>query len=233
MELVDYVDTSLAGDSFRSCKLTVPVFVAGYLQETIQSELFRTALRPLQEKIRHLSFLVHLMVRFEDLELAQAEFQEVQSDLARGVASWEDGEYFRSWENKVWGKIFFEGHQPEPVKTDTANIDFVLENKVTEQEEGEEEESEELTEPVSETDFSCGLCHLKTSSREELLLHVKTSHPTEAVSFTQFTKAVARKTVKRKANINTCDICKVNRGRFLLEYLLTESSGDFLPAEAV
>ena len=40
--------------------------------------------------------------------------------------------------------------------------------------------------------------------------HVKTSHPTEAVSITQFTKAVARKAGKRKSgNINTCDICKV------------------------
>ena len=51
MELMDHVDTSLAGDSFRTCKLTVPVFVAGYLQETIQSELFRTALRPLQAEM--------------------------------------------------------------------------------------------------------------------------------------------------------------------------------------
>ena len=63
MNPIDFVNTNLAGENWRASKLSVPVFVAGYLEETIQSELFRAAVIPLQEKIRHLSFLVHLMVR--------------------------------------------------------------------------------------------------------------------------------------------------------------------------
>ena len=251
MELVELVDTNLAGLAFRNSKLSPAVFVAGFLQEIIQSETFRVALRPLQEKIRHLSFLVHLMVRLEDTELACQEFQLVQADLKSRVTSWEDEQYFRAWESKVWNRIFFQPGEAGGLKTDPGQeveeeeLSFVLEDvksqlgdptllldsqkssgmklEMTEMvaaavpgvEEAEEEEEEDLT----ETDFSCGLCHLKASSREELLLHVKTSHTTEAVSITHFTKAIARKAGKRKsANINTCDICKVREQRVGLEY---------------
>ena len=218
MDLTDYVDSNLAGESFRSSSLSLPVFVAGFLQETIQSEVF------IKEKIRHLSFLVHLVVRYEDFQAAHSEFLEVEADLARGATSWEDEEYFRAWESKMWSKIFFHSHQSaQPVKTDNTDIDFVLENVKTQMydsvdkldtkqaraDDDEEEETDLVTELVSETDFSCGLCHLKASSKEELLLHVKTSHPAEDVSLTQFTKAIARKVGRRKATINTCDICKV------------------------
>ena len=52
LELVDLVDTNLAGLAFRnSTKLSPAVFVAGFLQEIIQSESFRVALRPLQGRI--------------------------------------------------------------------------------------------------------------------------------------------------------------------------------------
>ena len=219
------------------------------------------ALRPLQEKLCHLSFLVHLMVRLEDTELVCQEFRLVQADLESRVTTWEDEQYFRAWEARVWSRVFFQsGGEAGGLKTDPGQeeeeeeLSFVLENVKTqlsdpalvlegeksdpttkleitelvaaavpgmeEQEQEEQEEEERLT----ETDFSCGLCHLRASSREELLLHVKTSHPTEAVSITNFTKAVARKAGKRKsANINTCDICKVRAREictkiFLLKY---------------
>ena len=243
LDLVDLVDTNLAGLAFRnSTKLSPAVFVAGFLQEIIQSESFRVAVRPLQEKLRHLSFLVHLMVRLEDTELACQEFLLVQADLESRVTTWEDEQYFRSWESKVWNSIFFQpgvagGLKTDPGQEEEEELSFVLEDvksglsdpallldreeknpgmklELTEmmaaavpavEQEAEEEEQ------LAETDFSCGLCHLRASSREELLLHVKTSHPTEAVSITHFTKAVARKAVKRKAaTINTCDICKVS-----------------------
>ena len=251
MNLVELVDTNLAGLAFRNSKLSPAVFVAGFLQEIIQSETFSALLQPLQEKIRHLSFLVHLMVRLEDTELACQEFGQVQADLESQVTTWEDEQYFRAWEAKVWNRIFFQPGEASGLKTDPIEgveqqeeeeLSFVLEDvksqlsdpalllereqkssgmkieltemvaaATVEAKEVEEDEEEDLT----ETDFSCGLCHLKAYSREELVLHVKTSHPTEAVSITHFTKAVARKGGKRKSgNINTCDICKVREPRW-------------------
>ena len=154
------------------------------------------------------------LYRFDDPELAHSEFLSVQSDLANGLTRWEDSDYFRAWEGKVWTKIFFQDQQLSAVKDDPGDLDFVLENvkalDTLERKEAEEGEEQEEEATVSESDFSCGLCHLKTSSKEELLLHVKTSHQDQEISLTHFTKAIARKAGKRKANINTCDICKVS-----------------------
>ena len=276
VDLVDLVDTNLTGLAFRNSKLSPAVFVAGFLQEIIQSESFRAELPLwLQEKLLHLSFLVHLMVRLEDTQLVSQEFQQVQTDLESGAASWEDSQYFRAWEARVWSRIFFQPGETGGLKTDPGvgeeqeeqELSFVLENVKTQlsdpslvldrlkssptklemtemiaTETEESQEEEEVEADLTETDFSCGLCHLKASSREELLLHVKTSHPTEAVSITQFTKAVARKAGKRKSgNINTCDICKVRERerkrvldwRVCLTLKYCHFSGQFLSAQVV
>ena len=99
-----------------------------------------------------------------------------------------------------------------------------------------------LSEAVISLLTSAAILNFVLSSDIDLLLHVKTSHPTEAVSITQFTKAVARKAGKRKSgNINTCDICKVRERerkrvldwRVCLTLKYCHFSGQFLSAQVV
>ena len=76
----NYVDYSLAGDNRNN----FPFFVAGYLQEVIQMKEFETVLKQISEKIKHLSFLVHLMCRYEDFDKVYSEYKSVQEDLVIG-----------------------------------------------------------------------------------------------------------------------------------------------------
>ena len=98
--LLEYIYYDIAGPEYASKEKNInfPSFVAGYLQETIQNKEFEHVLKKISEKIKHLSFLVHLMCRYEDFDKVYSEYKSVQGDLAIGNISWEDEQYFREWE---------------------------------------------------------------------------------------------------------------------------------------
>jgi len=58
-------------------------------------------LHQLKQKILHLSFLVHLVCRFEDFDKVYDEYKSVQEDLRSGNISWSDVQYFREWEDAI------------------------------------------------------------------------------------------------------------------------------------
>ena len=76
----------------------------------------------------------------------------MQSDLASGLASWEDSQYFRDWEGKIWSKIFFEdsqqisGQESAVKREDSGDIDFVLEDVKTRLAEPQAAQAEEPAE---------------------------------------------------------------------------------------
>ena len=105
--LLEYIDCDIAGPEYASKEKNInfPAFVAGYLQEIIQKKEFENILKKISEKIKHLSFLVHLMCRYENFDKVYSEYKSVQGDLAIGNIGWEDEQYFREWEMLQVNKI--------------------------------------------------------------------------------------------------------------------------------
>ena len=99
--IVNYIDTKVAGEEIIYRKLDVPSFVAGFLQQIITDFGFETDFHQLRQKILHLSFLVHLVCRFEDFNKVYEEYKSVQEDLSSGNISWSDEQYFREWEEAI------------------------------------------------------------------------------------------------------------------------------------
>ena len=105
--LLGYIDGNIAGGEYaaKEKNINFPSFVAGYLQEVIQMNEFETVLKQISEKIKHLSFLVHLMCRYEDFDKVYSEYISVQEDLEIGNIDWENDQYFREWEKLQVNKI--------------------------------------------------------------------------------------------------------------------------------
>eukprot|EP00092_Neocalanus_flemingeri_P016180 GFUD01017512.1.p1 GENE.GFUD01017512.1~~GFUD01017512.1.p1 ORF type:complete len:584 (+),score=127.38 GFUD01017512.1:160-1911(+) len=108
--ITDYIDFNLSGRNYDYTNLSLAPFVAGFLQEIIASSCFKSVIKPLQEQIKHLSFLVHLACRFEDFETVFGHYKVVEHDLEAGLTSWKDENYFRSWEQRILTQIFFSDH---------------------------------------------------------------------------------------------------------------------------
>ena len=102
-DLLNLIDCDIAG--VKPKKLNFPSFVAGYLQEVISMKEFESVLHQICQKIKHLSFLVHLMCRYEDFDKVYEEFVSVQQELAVGNISWSDDQYFRNWEKQHLNKM--------------------------------------------------------------------------------------------------------------------------------
>ena len=119
--LLHYINCSIAGPDYASKKKmpNFPSFVAGYLQEMIQMKEFENVLKQISEKIKHLSFLVHLMCRYEDFEKVLSEYESFLKDLAIENIGWDDDKYFRKWELLQITKISKEDY--ETVIIDSAN----------------------------------------------------------------------------------------------------------------
>ena len=80
-ELKEHLDSNLIDvDHLRN--LTSHSFIAGYLQLLTKSAEFQEANCVLKQKIKHLSYLVHLLCRFDDFEIVFQEYKIVK------VGSW-------------------------------------------------------------------------------------------------------------------------------------------------
>ena len=109
--LNEFIDVNLSGkryDDFASLELAP--FVAGFLQEVVSTGEFRSAEITLQERIKHLSFLVHLACRFDSFDLVLSNYETVEADLESGVADWGDESYWRQWEQRILTQIYFADH---------------------------------------------------------------------------------------------------------------------------
>ena len=76
-EITDFVDYSIVGNK-KKLSLNGTSFVAGYLQVLIKSPGFSDVSRTFQERIRHLSYLVHLLCRYDDFGFMLKEYKIVQ-----------------------------------------------------------------------------------------------------------------------------------------------------------
>ena len=109
-DITDYIDINISGKQRDKANLTLAPFVAGFLQQIIASICFKSAAKSLQERIRHLSFLVHLACRFEKFEAVIENYNIVKNDMDKGLTDWEDDNYFRTWEQGILTEIFFTDH---------------------------------------------------------------------------------------------------------------------------
>ena len=120
--LTDFIDYNILGSKKKKkLRLTSTSFIAGYLQLLIRSNDYKEASQAIKERIRHLSFLVHLFCRYDDFDAVFHEYKIVQvskfifwfhfifspcqADIEDNVTDWTDYEYFRRWENKIVTKI--------------------------------------------------------------------------------------------------------------------------------
>jgi len=114
LKLSDYIDYEIAGFQLKKKfekTLNHTGFVAGYLQSLMKSQEFPAISQSIQERIRHLSFLVHLMCRYDDFQIVWEEFKIVQADIEDNVTTWDDTVYFRKWEQKIINHINSEEDQ--------------------------------------------------------------------------------------------------------------------------
>jgi len=129
--ITDYVDYNLSGKHYDLTNLSLAPFVAGFLQQIVASSCFKSAIRPLQEQIKHLSFLVHLACRFEQFDTVLDHYKAVEDDLDAELASWEDEQYFRSWEQKILTQIFFSDHLTDSEQHNSGKKELItLEPKI-------------------------------------------------------------------------------------------------------
>ena len=77
--LADFIDRRLAGMTKKKpLRLNGTTFIAAYLQLVIKSQDFKQVHQSFQERLRHLSFLVHLLCRYDDFDSIFQEYKIVQ-----------------------------------------------------------------------------------------------------------------------------------------------------------
>jgi len=96
-----WIDTSLAGQDYQADSLPISAFLAGTLREIVLSRDFSSVPKIVQRKISHLSFLFHLMCRFDNFSLVYKHYCQVLDDLFMSIATWEDDEYFEEKQARV------------------------------------------------------------------------------------------------------------------------------------
>jgi len=137
-KLMNYIDTKLTGPDVKYRKIDLAAFVAGYLQDIIKMNGFESVIQPIRQKVLNLSFLVHLVCRFEDFEKVYGEHRLLQDDLTSSNISWDDEQYFRQWEVDIINREF----------EDEADVDAddAIENLVETEMKTENESDEEIPE---------------------------------------------------------------------------------------
>ena len=104
--VTDHIDFNIAGVGVRDRKVDLAAFVAGYLQEMMITQEFQTIHHLVKEKVRHLSYLVHLVCRCGDFDTIYEEYKSVQEDMIFGNVGWDSDSYFRDWEkSSLWESI--------------------------------------------------------------------------------------------------------------------------------
>ena len=103
--ITDFIDPDVAGPDVRARAADLASFTAGFLGQLALTPEFARTETVIREKVRHLSFLVHLVCRLQDFEAVYREFLSVEEVLTCGNIGWDNEEYFRDWERKTLLKI--------------------------------------------------------------------------------------------------------------------------------
>lgn len=237
MIITDYIDFNLSGRNYEFTNLTLAPFVAGFLQEMMSSSCFKSAVKPLQERVKHLSFLVHLACRFDDFNTVVEHYKDVNQDLETGLASWEDDNYFRSWEQRILTDIFFtadhitdegEHHSDrvhdynaafEPkIEVDTNSNFDVIDNEVYEN--GDCKVSDEEYVPENDIENKASRTpakkYIKRSKSSEIKLKKRSTM--EDLKEFESTKKIKKKTQiyesKKSLFCNSCDFTSKHQKRY-------------------
>ena len=97
MEVLNYIDTKIVG-SRKEIKLDSVTFTAGFLQQIIQSKKFSCYEKHLQQQLKFISFILHLVHRCGEFTVVYKNLDSIFEDLRSGVTGWEDDFYFGKWE---------------------------------------------------------------------------------------------------------------------------------------
>lgn len=95
-----WIDSSLAGQSYQD-DLPLPAFLAGILREIVLSNDFPRVPKIIRRKVSHLSFLLHLLCRFDNFSLVYQHYCEVLDDIFLSVTSWDHDEYFEEKQARI------------------------------------------------------------------------------------------------------------------------------------
>jgi len=108
----EYVDYEMTSQIFSPDQLTLAPFVAGTLREIILSLEFAKFPKSSRRKIEHLSFLIHLQIRFDNFPLIYKLHRDILEDINSGNAKWNDTDFFLKAEENILGVL--NRHQPAP-----------------------------------------------------------------------------------------------------------------------
>ena len=72
-----WIDASLAGQTYQD-DLPLPAFLAGIMREIVLSKDFPKVPKVIQRKVSHLSFLLHLLCRFDNFSLVYQHYCQVK-----------------------------------------------------------------------------------------------------------------------------------------------------------
>ena len=103
MEFLNYIDTKIVGNR-KEIKLDIVTFTAGFLQQIIQSEKFSSYEKHLQQQLKFISFILHLVHRCGEFTVVYKNLDSIFEDLRSGVTGWEDDSYFGKWEEEMLTK---------------------------------------------------------------------------------------------------------------------------------
>jgi len=106
----EYVDYEMTSQIFSPDQLTLAPFVAGTLREIILSLEFAKFPKSSRRKIEHLSFLIHLQIRFDNFPLIYKLHRDILEDINSGNAKWNDTDFFLKAEENILGVL--NRHQP-------------------------------------------------------------------------------------------------------------------------
>ena len=216
--VTDFIDPDVAGTSpeLRPRAADLASFTAGYLGRLIRTPEFQSTERVVREKVRHLSFLVHLVCRLDDFEAVYREFLSVEEVLTCGNIGWDNEGYFRDWERKTLQKVnlgFFGG---KTVRDGGNNNGIEKNGQVTtdveelKDEPGSDfEPSEEEYDPHSDNDFLEDRRPLKIELNKPKQKRIKVQENKRKVS-----RKAVKQEGKSKWHRYSCEDCNVHNLSF-------------------
>ena len=84
MEVLNYIDTKIVGNR-KEIKLDTVTFTAGFLQQIIQSKKFTSYEKHLQQQLKFISFILHLVYRCGEFTSVYKNLDSIFEDLRHDI----------------------------------------------------------------------------------------------------------------------------------------------------
>ena len=85
--ILTFIDTKISGVEVLNREVDLASFVAGYTQQIIKMKEFEDIFSIIRQKILHLSYLVHLVCKYENFDSV---YEEYKANLDNGTIDWND-----------------------------------------------------------------------------------------------------------------------------------------------